>query len=432
MSTVVLFGCTSMPICSPGVSRPKAISPAVVFLIGETATALAIETLGLSAVWASLLAYAAGETISTIPFCASDPPAMPTFTAADILTILTSSAAVNPDAFAKLGALIQIAAWYVFCECSPAPTPAAPTGPAYPPGAPMVNPPQAPTPTANACWDKQIQLTVPANTGGPEAFFDLTTQLLPANTPTLTVTRISGHPQQAYSIPTGANTLTMTVTPQQASSFFNIEWLLWNHDASAGQSFPGFFEWNGSGGAITLTIPTINAGMLYWSIEANGGGSSATTDETFSIECSYFCAGTSPTSPVQPCCPPDPILSATLQTILQLVTLIQRQSTPFAYLRSTVHSGLTGIGELTVQGLIGISIQPTAFPGPIGSEEGDPIEFFDMGWFCWGTSDGFDNRIRLTHSPQVSTPVEAGQYTLVGYSFPPGLTCTITELLREP
>src|SRR5260370_24976068 len=115
-----------------------------------------------------------------------------------------------------------------------------------------------------------------------------------------------------------------------------------------------------------------------------------------------------------------------------MVTLIQRQQVPFAYVPGTVHPNLANTGELTVQGLLGVKLQPTIIPTTIGSEEGDPLEYFDMGWICWGTADGFDNRERLTHSPQLSLPNLASTFPPIGYSFPPRLRDTIPYLLPQP
>jgi hypothetical protein len=145
--------------------------------------------------------------------------------------------------------------------------------------------------------------------------------------------------------------------------------------------------------------------------------------------------GTTPTGGggvVEVPCPPDPRTLATLNEILRLLTLVQRQAVPFAYVRGADHTGLTGHGEISVQGLIGCIVTLTAFGSNVGSTDGDPLTYFNAGWFNWGDADGFQPRIFINASPQVSFPTSAGQFTRIGYSLEPGVTATITELTREP
>jgi hypothetical protein len=114
-----------------------------------------------------------------------------------------------------------------------------------------------------------------------------------------------------------------------------------------------------------------------------------------------------------------------------MVTLIQRQSVPFAYIASASHAGLAGSGELTVQGLIGLRITLTTIPSLVGSDAGDPLTYFQAGWLRWGDADGFSERRFIDASPLTWYPQPAGQYTRIAYSLNVGVVATIEELERE-
>lgn len=123
--------------------------------------------------------------------------------------------------------------------------------------------------------------------------------------------------------------------------------------------------------------------------------------------------------------------SAQISRIDNITTLIQRQEVPFAYIDSTAHSGLSGDGELAVQGLIGVSVAFTTVPGNLGLESGTPQANLFLGRINFGTAEGWERREVLTANPQLILPI-SGAFTRVGYSLTPGVVATITELVREP
>jgi hypothetical protein len=133
-----------------------------------------------------------------------------------------------------------------------------------------------------------------------------------------------------------------------------------------------------------------------------------------------------------PCCPPDESTSALMQQILGYVQLIQRQIAPFAYVAGTAHAGLSGQGEISVQGLIGARVTLTTTTAAVGVVDGDPDVVFDAGWINFGDTSGFSSRRFINASPIQFFPPAAGQYTRIGYSLAPGVVATITELVREP
>jgi hypothetical protein len=148
------------------------------------------------------------------------------------------------------------------------------------------------------------------------------------------------------------------------------------------------------------------------------------------ITLEFFTSGTSPTDAAY--CLTDPAVLALLQRILDLVTINQRQLAPFAYVHGNVHTGLSGDGEIAVQGLMGILVTLIDIPTFVGSEFGHPNVLFETGWVNWGNAEGWKPREFLSVSSMTSFPHAAGQYTRIGYSFSPGVTAVITELLREP
>jgi hypothetical protein len=114
-----------------------------------------------------------------------------------------------------------------------------------------------------------------------------------------------------------------------------------------------------------------------------------------------------------------------------MVTLLQRQAAPFAYVSGPVHSGLTGTGSFAVQGILGLHASASGLSG-IGLRVGTPDVRLEIGRLNLGTSDAYSDRVQLVLGDQVVFPAAAGLFTVVGYTLEPGVTLTVTELLREP
>jgi hypothetical protein len=416
-----------MGICAPGVSQPKAISPAIAFLVGEATVALAVETLGLSVAWASLLAYAAGQTISTVPLCAGDPPAMPVFNPGDIAAILTSSAILNPTAFLKLHDLINIAAWYTFCECSTIATPAPPAAPAYPPAAPVVNPPQVPTPTAGPCWDFKTSIIHPTGAAGN---LDWSTTFFPGAVETTGMTG-NGPMTSALPVPTGANALHLVLTISDPGATVDADFSI------------GFFDSTkaliaGTGVTISYALGSYNAPVaipataVYWQVWT----SHLTTDPPLFVtaEVSFYCSGVSPTSPLSSCCPPDPALLGQLAQILNVVNSIYSALPPStsSYGESVVHAGLTGGGVVLLgAGCIAVKVTITGDTSGLPTAPSNPTFLFDRGFIVPIAVEGpIRGQVRLVYSPQLyQLPPLADS---IGYQLATGVTISITELTRGP
>ena len=94
------------------------------------------------------------------------------------------------------------------------------------------------------------------------------------------------------------------------------------------------------GVATSFTYRISNPNTYRVTIDVHGGTGAGTTNQHPVIQ--QWCGGQLPGIGAQPCCPPDASTQGQIQYLINLVTLLQRQLAPFAYLLSTVHTGLTG------------------------------------------------------------------------------------------
>jgi len=184
---------------------------------------------------------------------------------------------------------------------------------------------------------------------------------------------------------------------------------------------------NGTG---QITVPaTASTWELIYNLQPGGVG----TDNTMTYTINQYCNGQTPTSVASQCCPPDPALGAALSRVEQLVTLLQRQVSPFAFIEGDVHSGLTGEGEIAISSLVGVRVDVIdSLPGTVGVTTGHPETLHGAGWVRWGDVNGWRERVYLDTVSVVSTPYAAGAMTKIGYSLPDGAEVDITELEREP
>jgi hypothetical protein len=113
------------------------------------------------------------------------------------------------------------------------------------------------------------------------------------------------------------------------------------------------------------------------------------------------------------------------------VSLIQRQHVPFAYVPGTLHTGLSGSGTFTVQGILGLAVDSTAKPAYLSSDMAPVASWFKLGEISWGTADGWTARRVVTHDPHLFLEIGA-DVTTCAYLFEPGVTANIRELIREP
>ena len=383
--------------------------------------------------WAVPLAgYIGAVTYDLSTFCPADPPAVPTITAADVFGLLdVYNPALNVPAGEKFQQLIGAYLWYLVCKCDSVATPAPPAAPAAPSGMPAINPTLVPPISSSGCYDvtqtqQDSQNSFITVAGSPIYLLtpDYFNVLGPLVVP-YTATNV-----QSYAIPSGATQFAFTIhtisggPSTDHGGIIKVGW--WTSAGAANGAT--FIDAPPNGSTTAHTPVAVPAGTAYITVAQDG--QDWTGDWLYTLELRFFCGTTAPVTE-QPCCPPDPQLSARLDAILGLVTTIQRQIAPFAYVAQSPVTGLSGNGHISVQGVIGARVTITSFPSNVGLEDGDPNVVWDAGWVNFGDASGYASRQFISASPITFFPAAAGQFTRIGYSLSSGVTATITPLVRE-
>lgn len=391
-------------LCGGGTSAPKAGSPLVV-AIGVAAMLSYISGWGSKAAFLSnFLSFVNIPDLDLATFCASDPPAIPTFDLADAGAIASLPVGSPQMAITagKVADLIKHLAWYELCECTSGTLTALPA-PADPPtgtGSP------APLPSSGPCKTEHM---------GPNV----------QPTPNGLITGPSGQ------FPVGCTwfrCINTQVNNGGAGTNYHSDMYLNNQYGQRINNNALLFR--AIRGTTTIDSYTRDPNMEYYFLDQSFFNSVSGNVDTLESTWEFYCGSAAPTGVNTGCCPPDDVTLGLLQSILNMVTLIQRQEVPFAYIPGAAHSGLSGTGEIDVQGLIGAKITASV-PGRAGVDLGNPDVVYDIGWINWGNADGFIPREKLVTSPQLSFPNAAGSFTKIGYSIPSDVTITILELVRE-
>jgi hypothetical protein len=406
----------------------------VTYLVGAVAVAVAVETLGLSAIWADLIAYAAGQTFSPSTGCVAPPPEMPTFTDVDVTNILTSNPIAQPTSWGKLADLVHIGAWLTFCECLPPALITPPVAPIYPSGGPVLNPPSVPGLTDGACWDRAATANFAVGTN-PTPVLDMTTALLPqAGTPVL-VSPFVGTTINGYPVPVGVNHITFTGNPAQADSCGSMDLTFYDSTPAHAKVGDFFLSWNRTGGPQTLTVVTPPANAAYWTVAGDACALVGFPPQSWAYQLTYFCAGTLPGSPAPDCCPPDPILMAQLQVIINLINGLQLGSSPpplTALVETAVHAGLHDGGSiLLAANTIAVRVAITTDNPSLPVGAGVPPYLFSRGYIVPIALEGpIRTNVRLVYNPQLYFLPDLADS--IGYQLGVGIVATLTELRAGP
>lgn len=411
-----------------GASQPKAgyalqISmgiPAIYALLNNIPTPWAI---GLAA-YIGLLEYDLSN------FCTTDPPAVPTITAADVVSLIGVATPDHSVAVAKFGQLIGAYAWYQFCECTAAATPAPPAAPPAPVGMPAINPTIGDPTTTAGCFAGRYT-GAPTQRPLPDTERFLIAALVPPGTTSTIV--VGGITYHVTSLVAGAQTsLRMEMTQRFAASATKACGMnsFWFDSSNALLASDGFSFLPAAGltqtGIKTISVPA-TATKVCVIVAENQQPAPSDVD----YRATWFCSGAPAGTRTSPC-PPDPATSAILQQILELVTLIQRQAVPFAYVESTVHAGLSGAGVLDIQGLLGVKVDVTTLPARAGLAGSSPTEVFDLGFITFGDADAYPHSVRVERESQLVLPARCSAYTQLAYDLTADVVVTVTELRREP
>lgn len=389
-------------LCGGGTSSPK--DPALASVIYSSGL-LAEILVRYDAPWLIPVIPLLGlSALSLSTFCATDPPAIPTFTSDETSAVLGLQFGADFDSgIAKVRDLAYHLIWRELCQCD-AGTPTAYTAPTVPAGTPIIQtPPASNTPCGTYTGFGPTNRQQFATSGSLHAQVSD-----PLPTPGITSAVVTFHTSVNTN---GGHAVTLTLS--------------WRKVGGVGTGVSTTFTLPITGTTrVTLAVPA-DASYLFMDYNTPGGTARI---EWVDWVIDYFCGPTLGTS--GDCCT-DPTVTATLDNILSMLTLIQRQAVPFAYIDGTAHAGLTGAGEVTLQGVIGARIDCTV-PDRVGRSAGDPETVFDMGWIAWGDTTGFRDREFIRRATQLSLPSKGGTFTRLGYTLAPGVVATITELLREP
>lgn len=339
-------------------------------------------------------------------FCGTDPAAMPTFTSAeaDALLKLKVGTADWNSGLPKVTDLLNNALWRSLCDCDNGTPIPPPVGPAAPSGTPTIVLPS----TGNIQPCNHFIFTTTGSQGNPGTINrggPILTGLFPTS-----LTYFSNN-----FILAGGGVGMDFIYDQLNSSNVVVSTITRAVAAGANDSI------------IVPAAATLNSIRLT-TTSISGSGSSAPTQSTVDSFCG---TGGLPLSTTT--CAPDPNTIALLEAIMQMVTLIQRQSVPFAYVTGATHSALHGTGEFTLsQPIIGLKIHVSNIDGSVGEQLLDPNRLFDVGWVAVGDLDGFWCQQRVTNPDQLMFPRSAGAATKVGWATTSGAILDITELVREP
>lgn len=410
-----------MVVCTGG-SHIKANVPEAITITWEYMASLLPAQLSALAPFMPYIKPVAINSVSA--FCSVDPPGWPSLTGLTFAAVLAGgevgAGLVVADALAQI---LLNSFWYGACECTSMTTPAPPTPPTLP-TIPSLNPPIVVQPPASGTCGRY---------GPGTATLNLSTEmenLIPqgALTGPGSITFSSG----AVPVPTGVKTYTLSIDPGPLLSgglhtldVYVVHW-------TAAGTFVKQDIYHANAGTPRVDTATVGTTVAFMTVNANGYNDGGVAHAmTVSAALDFYCAQT-PLTPLSPCCPPDPLLEGILTQILNLVTLIQRQAAPFAYVYGANHTGLTGHGSFAVGQLLGVSVDVTTIPSWGGRIDGSPVEYFDLGFVTLGTADGYEVSRRIDHDGSLVLPPSAGAFTAVGYTLEPGVVVDIRELVREP
>jgi len=392
--------------CSGNPAEPRPEFGAFVF-IGPAAAA---QTLNSAPVpWAvAFAAYLGLKQYELSTFCTGEPPDLPTLTDDDLANLVgLFDPVLHTLAVNKFQDLVGHYLWPLLCRCTVVATPAPLTPPSAPSGLPNINP--------------SLPGSPPAIT--PCLILDTGVQSTTSSTEQVKL--------GPFSWPAGATSFKQIWDNVSGGVTGLSQYQLMANTTNNTSTWSSYgFQGGGVGVAHSeSSIGTVNLPKAFnWLTMKVSTGTLVGRQQLY-----VYCGGSLPNSPQPNCgCPPDPFLSAQLQQILDLVTIVQRQAVPFGYVQGPDHTGLSGNGFLLVADLIGAQIDVTTLPDSYGRASGEPDEIFELGFLTWGTTDGYRSSTRLEHEHQVLFPPLAGVFTVLGYSLAPGVVITITELVREP
>lgn len=412
-----------------GPSAPKSWVPAA-FLVPSGAAANYIGNAG--GLWASIIAAAIGVKVyDAVGQCVHDPPGWPANVTDDEMFAIALNQIGTPEwtsAVAKGNQMLDNVLWYLLCECTGAATPAQPAFPPAPAGAPTPGP-QLTSPTSRLCIT-----TAPPVLGNParpettQGARDVSAQLLPYIGAGSLVPGGAGFNTIQYVAPSPSPVAARVVVDSPGGAAQDLSF--W-YDAFPPLGTAGGLsvETNqgGSGAHVDSGVVQL-APFSHWAITIAQRGTVAIA------QTGTFCVETyGPATPAGiDCCPPDPNTTAMLQTIVGLLTPLQRYSRPFAFITGASHSGVTGSGSTAIPRCVGVDVQVTAGVAGHPQSGGEPPYIYDLGWVAIASGGAMleERRLSQEHFRWVPTSMPLADH--FNFFLTPGTTITWTELYAEP
>jgi hypothetical protein len=151
---------------------------------------------------------------------------------------------------------------------------------------------------------------------------------------------------------------------------------------------------------------------------------------TFDAHLEFFCGTNTPTTPVVPCCPPDPSLDIRLRRIEQLEQIIiNLLGTPLHHhTDGTRHANLRGAGSiLLVDSVDAIRVEVTTDITNWPHNPGDPNYYLSMGFITSIAAGSPLKGWRLVYGAQTYPIVVYADQ--IGFTLPDGITIDIVELI---
>lgn len=388
-------------LCGGASSGPK---PGAALVVDYSTGVLAELLEEASAGWLTpVLPFLSLIPLSLNVFCASDPPPVPVFTVAEADAIRQLTLGPDFDSgITKALDWCQNMIWNDACQClGGVYTP--PVAPVQPNGSITIIEARGPNvpPCNSVDWPGSVAATGNINCADSNDFWFTDNSNATVGTHTI------------ISVPNGPPVIQFVTVPT-GGTFLNLD----TRSSACGTFFRG-------AEAVPATATGVNiTNHVFYDSAAN------LTQRTVHLD--WFCNGDLPTTPLQPCCPPDTATQATLEHILDLVLSMQRNYAPFAYTKGNTHAGLANSGSIAISRLIGVQVTITAVPPTSSSMPGNPLYIRDLGWISASEVDGMIEERRVSQQQFTWFPRLMPLADHLNYALTAGTTATIVELLAEP
>lgn len=371
----------------------------------------------------ALVAVLAAISFDLLNLCSQGDPGDVVLTPTDILTAYHGELG-QPS----LDALTKVQRWFthlmfpVWCNCSDGTVP--PPAVASPPPSESPNPNMAPGTTGANCWDAQS--TIVSNTNSQWKFNELLPDLgdlagWPSN---------GGPPPRKLPLPlpTSMRFITTRNTQGQPSESYSAT-VQFRDTAGAVISSGSIFGTTTPAGVMTTLTGPVPTNAVYLDLATNSINPATGTYTAFG-EVTLYCGTQTPTTPIVPCCPPDPGLDARLTYLTGLVQfLVGNQSAPIdALLDGHVHANLSGSASvLLTSECAAVRVTVHSPLPPLAVNPGTPPYYFSMGFITSYAAGSPLKGWRLVYVNQTFPLATFADQ--VGYTLPAGVTIDITELL---